>query len=186
MSACSLCGVIRASGSLADQSKLANILNMFFSSKPSAAASSCLICLTSTGLSFFTTTVRMPAVFVKLFPGEEQKVEFFYGETSFPNKTRCFFPLQNSGQSYTPVNGWRDTLHPDSSPDPCDPPLPPVWDWALQYSQQRRDAFTQPVPPLPPAQPLLNGNLNTNPDSHRVSARKPTAPPVSELPLVAE
>ncbi|XP_075899452.1 myotubularin-related protein 11 isoform X1 [Nelusetta ayraudi] len=77
---------------------------------------------------------------------------------------------QNSGQSYTPVNGWRDTLHSDSSPDPCDPPLPPVWDWALQYSQQRRDAFTQPVPPLPPAQPLLNGNLNTNPDSHRSDA----------------
>lgn len=75
---------------------------------------------------------------------------------------------QNHGQSYTPVNGWRDVLLPDSSSDPSDPPLPPVWDWALQYSKQRRDRFTQPVPPIPPLQPLLNGNLNTNPDTHRV------------------
>ncbi|KAM7421445.1 hypothetical protein PAMA_015534 [Pampus argenteus] len=76
---------------------------------------------------------------------------------------------QNLGQSYTPVNGWRDVLHPDSSSDPSDPPLPPVWDWALQYSNQRQARFTQPVPPIPPLQPLLNGNLNTNPDAHRVS-----------------
>uniref|UniRef100_UPI0037E778B0 myotubularin-related protein 11 n=1 Tax=Semicossyphus pulcher TaxID=241346 RepID=UPI0037E778B0 len=76
---------------------------------------------------------------------------------------------QNLGQSYTPVNGWRDVLHPDSSLDASDPPLPPVWDWALQYSKPRRDRFTQPVPPIPPLQPLLNGNLNTNPDSHRLA-----------------
>uniref|UniRef100_A0A3Q3FMP7 Myotubularin related protein 11 n=1 Tax=Labrus bergylta TaxID=56723 RepID=A0A3Q3FMP7_9LABR len=76
---------------------------------------------------------------------------------------------QNLGQSYTPVNGWRDMLHPDSSSDPSDPPLPPVWDWALQYSKSRRDRFTQPVPPIPPLQPLLNGNLNTNPDTHRLT-----------------
>ncbi|XP_028437017.1 myotubularin-related protein 11 isoform X3 [Perca flavescens] len=74
---------------------------------------------------------------------------------------------QNIGQSYTPVNGWRDVLHPDSSSDPSDPPLPSVWDWSLQYSKHRRDRFTQPVPPIPPLQPLLNGNLNTNPDAHR-------------------
>uniref|UniRef100_A0A4W6BT05 Myotubularin related protein 11 n=1 Tax=Lates calcarifer TaxID=8187 RepID=A0A4W6BT05_LATCA len=76
---------------------------------------------------------------------------------------------QNLGQSYTPVNGWRDVLHPDSSSDPSDPPLPSVWDWALQYSKHRRDRFTQPVPPTPPLQPLLNGNLNTNPDTHRLT-----------------
>ncbi|KAF3839554.1 hypothetical protein F7725_018271 [Dissostichus mawsoni] len=76
---------------------------------------------------------------------------------------------QNPGQSYTPVNGWRDMLHPDSSSDPSDPPLPSVWDWSLQYSKHRRDRFTQPVPPIPPHQPLLNGNLNTNPDSHRLT-----------------
>ncbi|KAL3059963.1 hypothetical protein OYC64_014544 [Pagothenia borchgrevinki] len=76
---------------------------------------------------------------------------------------------QNPGQSYTPVNGWRDMLHPDSSSDPSDPPLPSVWDWSLQYSKHRRDRFTQPVPPIPPLQPLLNGNLNTNPDSHRLT-----------------
>ncbi|KAM3613518.1 uncharacterized protein V6R79_000860 [Siganus canaliculatus] len=76
---------------------------------------------------------------------------------------------QNLGQSYTPVNGWRDMLHPDSSSDPSDPPLPPVWDWALQYSKQRQDRFTQPVPTPPALQPLLNGNLNTNPDSHRLA-----------------
>lgn len=81
--------------------------------------------------------------------------------------------LQNLGQSYTPVNGWRDMLHPDSSSDPSDPPLPPVWDWPLQYSKHRRDRFTQPVPPVPPLQPLLNGNLNTNPDSHRVGWGRP-------------
>ncbi|KAK5862065.1 hypothetical protein PBY51_017496 [Eleginops maclovinus] len=76
---------------------------------------------------------------------------------------------QNPGQSYTPVNGWRDVLHPDSSSDPSDPPLPSVWDWSLQYSRHRRNRFTQPVPPIPPLQPLLNGNLNTNPDTHRLT-----------------
>ncbi|XP_011603406.1 myotubularin-related protein 11 [Takifugu rubripes] len=75
---------------------------------------------------------------------------------------------QNLGQSYTPVNGWRDTLHPDALADLSDPPLPPVWDWALQYSKHRRDHFTQPVSPVPPLQPLLNGNLNTNPDTLRL------------------
>ncbi|XP_068180725.1 myotubularin-related protein 11 isoform X1 [Antennarius striatus] len=80
---------------------------------------------------------------------------------------------QSLGQSYTPVNGWRDMLHPDFSPDPSDPPLPPVWDWALQYSKRRRDRFTQPVAPVPPLQPLLNGNLNTNPDTHRLTDTLP-------------
>lgn len=80
---------------------------------------------------------------------------------------------QNLGQSYTPVNGWRDMLHPDSSSDPSDPPLPPVWDWALQYSKHRRDCFTQPVPPVPPLKPMLNGNLNTNPGTHRVGLPTP-------------
>ncbi|XP_008279335.1 myotubularin-related protein 11 [Stegastes partitus] len=75
---------------------------------------------------------------------------------------------QNLGQTYTPVNGWRDVLHPDSS-DPSDPPLPPVWDWSLQYSKPTQDRFTQPVAPTPPLQPLLNGNLNTNPDTHRLA-----------------
>ncbi|TNN02147.1 hypothetical protein fugu_009634 [Takifugu bimaculatus] len=71
--------------------------------------------------------------------------------------------------SHTPqVNGWRDTLHPDALADLSDPPLPPVWDWALQYSKHRRDHFTQPVSPVPPLQPLLNGNLNTNPDTLRL------------------
>ncbi|XP_062394747.1 myotubularin-related protein 11 [Sardina pilchardus] len=73
---------------------------------------------------------------------------------------------QHLAQSYTPVNGLREL--PQGSPqDPCDPPLPPVWDWALQYSSQRRAHFTQPVtqPACPP--PLLNGNLNTNLDPHR-------------------
>ncbi|XP_040022208.2 myotubularin-related protein 11 isoform X2 [Gasterosteus aculeatus] len=77
---------------------------------------------------------------------------------------------QNLGQSYTPVNGWRDV---DSSSDPSDPPLPSVWDWSLQYSKHRRDRFTQPVPPIPSLQPLLNGNLNTHPDTHRPSDTVP-------------
>lgn len=75
---------------------------------------------------------------------------------------------QNLPQSYTPVNGLREL--PQGSPqDSCDPPLPSVWDWALQYSSQRRARFTQPAtqPAYPP--PLLNGNLNTNLDPHRVS-----------------
>uniref|UniRef100_H3CN44 Myotubularin related protein 11 n=1 Tax=Tetraodon nigroviridis TaxID=99883 RepID=H3CN44_TETNG len=75
---------------------------------------------------------------------------------------------QNLGQLYTPVNGWRDVLHPDSPSDPSDPPLPSVWDWALQYSKHRRDRFTQPVLPVARLQPLLNGNLNTNPDTRRL------------------
>uniref|UniRef100_A0A3Q2CVE6 Myotubularin related protein 11 n=1 Tax=Cyprinodon variegatus TaxID=28743 RepID=A0A3Q2CVE6_CYPVA len=70
---------------------------------------------------------------------------------------------------YTPVNGWRDMLSPHSSSDPLDPPLPPVWDWALQYSQERRDRFSQSVVAPPPLQPLLNGNLNTNLDAHRLA-----------------
>uniref|UniRef100_A0A8D3ANP8 Myotubularin related protein 11 n=1 Tax=Scophthalmus maximus TaxID=52904 RepID=A0A8D3ANP8_SCOMX len=76
---------------------------------------------------------------------------------------------QNHGQSYTPVNGWREALHPDSSSVPADPPLPSVWDWPLQYSKRRQECFTQPVPPSPPLQPLLNGNLNTNPDTQKVT-----------------
>lgn len=84
--------------------------------------------------------------------------------------------FQNLSQSYTPVNGLREL--PQGSPqDPCDPPLPSVWDWALQYSGQRRARFTQPVtqPACPP--PLLNGNLNTNLDPHRVSAHNCPALP---------
>lgn len=87
--------------------------------------------------------------------------------------------MQNLGQSYTPVNGWRDTLHPDALADPSDPPLPPVWDWALQYSKHRRDHFTQPVSPVPPLQPLLNGNLNTNPDTLRVRQPHPVMRDIS-------
>ncbi|XP_042160523.1 myotubularin-related protein 11 isoform X1 [Oncorhynchus tshawytscha] len=80
---------------------------------------------------------------------------------------------QNLSQSYTPVNGWRDVVPRGSFPDPSDPPLPPVWDWVLQYSSQRRERFTQPVslPALP--QPLYNGNLNTNPEAHRLSDSAP-------------
>ncbi|XP_053737346.1 myotubularin-related protein 11 isoform X1 [Synchiropus splendidus] len=76
---------------------------------------------------------------------------------------------QSLGQSYTPNNGWRGSFNSDLSSDPSDPPLPPVWDWALQYSKQRQTQFTQPVPPTATQQPLLNGNLNTNPDAHRLT-----------------
>ncbi|XP_076006506.1 myotubularin-related protein 11 isoform X2 [Genypterus blacodes] len=76
---------------------------------------------------------------------------------------------QHSSQSYTPVNGWRDLLPPGSASDPSDPPLPSVWDWGLQYSKQRLARFTQPVAPTPPLQTLLNGNLNTNPDTHKLA-----------------
>ncbi|KAM4600422.1 myotubularin-related protein 11 [Polymixia lowei] len=76
---------------------------------------------------------------------------------------------QSLSQTYTPANGWRDLLPRGSSSDPADPALPPVWDWALQYSGQRSARFTQPVPPTPPLQPLINGNLNTNQDAHRLS-----------------
>ena len=91
-----------------------------------------------------------------------------YFEKNFSRKliTYTLLSIQNLGQSYTPVNGWRDMLQPDCSSDPSDPPLPPVWDWDLQYSKDRRDGFTQPVPQTPPLQPLLNGNLNTNPDTN--------------------
>ncbi|XP_016394093.1 myotubularin-related protein 11 [Sinocyclocheilus rhinocerous] len=70
---------------------------------------------------------------------------------------------QHLPQSYTPVNGLRE-LPMGAPEEPVDPPFPPVWDWALQYSGQRRAHFTQPVsqPACPP--PVLNGNLNTNLD----------------------
>ncbi|XP_056142241.1 myotubularin-related protein 11 [Lampris incognitus] len=80
---------------------------------------------------------------------------------------------QHLSQSYTPVNGWDDGLPRGPALDPADPPLPPVWDWVLQYSSQRRARFTQPVAPTPPLQPLLNGNLNTNPDAHRLNDTVP-------------
>ncbi|XP_077432226.1 myotubularin-related protein 11 isoform X2 [Vanacampus margaritifer] len=77
---------------------------------------------------------------------------------------------QNQGQCYTPVNGWREPLPPDVGVEPPDPPLPPVWDWSLQYSEQRQAAFTQPVPRTPAPPPLLNGNLNTHVDAQRSDA----------------
>ncbi|KAF5885852.1 myotubularin-related protein 11-like, partial [Clarias magur] len=68
---------------------------------------------------------------------------------------------QHLSPSYTPVNGLRE-LPRGSVEEPVDPPYPPVWDWALQYSRQRRALFTQPAcRPVSPA-PVLNGNLNTN------------------------
>ncbi|XP_033836611.1 myotubularin-related protein 11 [Periophthalmus magnuspinnatus] len=74
---------------------------------------------------------------------------------------------QHVGQSYTRVEGWRDlTFDPGDS---CDPPLPPVWDWDLQYSKQRQAAFTQPVACPPSVQPLLNGNLNSGTDTLRIT-----------------
>ncbi|XP_049587448.1 myotubularin-related protein 11 isoform X1 [Syngnathus scovelli] len=76
---------------------------------------------------------------------------------------------QNVGQCYTPVNGWREPLHPDSTLEPPDPPLPPVWDWSLQYCEQRQAAFTQPVAQTPAPAPLLNGNLNSQLDARRPS-----------------
>lgn len=76
--------------------------------------------------------------------------------------------FQNQGQSYTPVKGWRDELPQDPSADLCDPPLPPVWDWALQYSKHRQESFTQPVATTTVHQPLLNGNLNIKKDQHKV------------------
>lgn len=80
---------------------------------------------------------------------------------------------QHLAQSYTPVNGWRDLLLPDMSSDPCDPPLPPLWDWDLQHSKQRQAQFTQPVPPSPSLQPLLNGNLNKATDTLRIAETIP-------------
>ncbi|KAJ8288022.1 hypothetical protein COCON_G00006810 [Conger conger] len=75
---------------------------------------------------------------------------------------------QRLSQSYTPVNGWREVLPRDSSQDAVDPPLPPVWDWSLQYSCNRRARFTHPVSQPVPPQLVLNGNLNANPDSHKL------------------
>ncbi|XP_028834744.1 myotubularin-related protein 11 isoform X2 [Denticeps clupeoides] len=76
-------------------------------------------------------------------------------------------PLQHLSQSYTQVNGLREL--PRVSPqDPTDPPLPPVWDWALQYSSERQAHFTQPATQPSTVPPLLNGNLNTCLDGHRV------------------
>lgn len=88
MSACSLCGSSERPEvwQINLSAKKANIPNMFFSSKPSTAASSCLICLTSTGSSFFTTTVKMPAVFVKLcFLARNKKLNFT-GKRPFQTK----------------------------------------------------------------------------------------------------
>uniref|UniRef100_A0A3P8VTC3 Myotubularin related protein 11 n=1 Tax=Cynoglossus semilaevis TaxID=244447 RepID=A0A3P8VTC3_CYNSE len=83
---------------------------------------------------------------------------------------------QNQGQSYTPVKGWRDELPQDPSADLCDPPLPPVWDWALQYSKHRQESFTQPVATTTVHQPLLNGNLNIKKDQHKVGLLTETIP----------
>ncbi|XP_030638477.1 myotubularin-related protein 11 [Chanos chanos] len=74
---------------------------------------------------------------------------------------------QHLPQSYTPINGLREMLPRGASDDPTDPPFPPVWDWALQYSSQRQARFTQPVSQPICSQPLLNGNLNTNLDPNQ-------------------
>lgn len=68
---------------------------------------------------------------------------------------------QNLPQSYTPVNGLRELPMGDPE-EPVDPPFPPVWDWALQYSSLRRARFTQPVSQPVRLPPVLNGNLNRN------------------------
>lgn len=68
---------------------------------------------------------------------------------------------QHLPQSYTPVNGLRE-LPMGEPEEPVDPPFPPVWDWALQYSSSRRARFTQPVSQPACLPPVLNGNLNTN------------------------
>ncbi len=86
---------------------------------------------------------------------------FMYSFTSQNNRSEvCAVSLQHLPQSYTPVNGLRE-LPMGAQEETVDPPFPPVWDWALQYSGQRRARFTQPVsqPTCPP--PVLNGNLNT-------------------------
>ena len=90
----------------------------------------------------------------------------------------CSRPVspQRLSQSYTPVNGWREALPRDASQDPADPPLPPVWDWSLQYSCNRRARFTHPVSQPAPPQLVLNGNLNANPDSHKVSCSLTVSP----------
>ncbi|KAJ8290128.1 hypothetical protein GJAV_G00009010 [Gymnothorax javanicus] len=75
---------------------------------------------------------------------------------------------QRLSQSYTPVNGWREDLPREASRDPVDPPLPPVWDWSLQYSCNRRAHFTHPVSQPVSPQLVLNGNLNALPDSHKL------------------
>ncbi|XP_057690805.1 myotubularin-related protein 11 isoform X2 [Corythoichthys intestinalis] len=80
---------------------------------------------------------------------------------------------QNVGQCYTPVNGWREPHSPDGAAEPPDPPLPPVWDWSLQYSKRRQAGFTQPVPQTPAPRPLLNGNLNAETDARRASDATP-------------
>uniref|UniRef100_A0A8C4Z5P8 Myotubularin related protein 11 n=1 Tax=Gadus morhua TaxID=8049 RepID=A0A8C4Z5P8_GADMO len=123
------------------------------------------------------------------FPSRFQLTDHFllalYDSTHLPlfssflancQRERCK-RTQHLTQTYTPVNGWRDVLPRGglslSSPtDSVDPPLPSVWDWALQYGGGRLSRFTQPVPPTPPTPPppvVLNGNLNTNPDIRRMS-----------------
>nr|XP_023657190.1 myotubularin-related protein 11-like [Paramormyrops kingsleyae] len=73
-------------------------------------------------------------------------------------------PSQRLPQSYTPVNGcWREATPPDSTQDPLDLLFPAVWDWALQYSPQRRVQFSQPLTNSGPVHSVLNGNLNTAP-----------------------
>uniref|UniRef100_A0A8C9VAE3 Myotubularin related protein 11 n=1 Tax=Scleropages formosus TaxID=113540 RepID=A0A8C9VAE3_SCLFO len=70
---------------------------------------------------------------------------------------------QRLTQSYTPVDGWSEGPPEEASQHPSDPPFPPVWDWALQYSPRRRACFTQPVTqPILAAPAVLNGNLNLN------------------------
>ncbi|KTF81082.1 hypothetical protein cypCar_00029575, partial [Cyprinus carpio] len=85
----------------------------------------------------------------------------YHRETKTTDLKCVLYSLQHLPQSYTPVNGLRE-LPMGAPEESVDPPFPPVWDWALQYSGQRRARFTQPVsqPACPP--PVLNGNLNTN------------------------
>ncbi|KAL4646787.1 myotubularin-related protein 11-like [Arapaima gigas] len=83
---------------------------------------------------------------------------------------------QRLPQSYTPVNGWSEGQPEDIFQHPSDPPFPPVWDWALQYSPHRWARFTQFVTqPVLATSPVLNGNLNTNLDYRKPNDVTPTS-----------
>ncbi|XP_041094963.1 myotubularin-related protein 11 isoform X2 [Polyodon spathula] len=70
---------------------------------------------------------------------------------------------QHLSQSYTPVNGWQELVNGGLAPGSGGPSFPPVWDWALHCTPERRDSFRKPSnAPLSPGT-VPNGNAETPP-----------------------
>ncbi|KAG9335688.1 hypothetical protein JZ751_004341 [Albula glossodonta] len=120
-------------------------------------------------LLFLDCVWQLWAQFPSYFQLTEEYLQALHDSTHLPLYCTYLYDCQRERsrrsqhlpQSYTPIDGWWEGLAGDPTPYPMDPPLPPVWDWALCFSPERRGRFTKPMATPTSAQPVLNGNLST-------------------------